>query len=172
MAMLLTLCCFALALAGVVIVAIQSASLRRQIDEPAQVARRLPPISVLKPLCGIDDDLPGNLAGFAALDYPTYEVLLGVAGAHDDAYPIACAAAARWPERFRVVLQRGETGLNPKINQLVTLSQAARHDLLVVSDSNVRVEPGYLECCVSRAWDPCFSHAFPPGDPHHAFGAF
>ncbi|HUB06512.1 MAG TPA: glycosyltransferase [Myxococcales bacterium] len=154
MATALTLCLFALALAGVVLVAIQSASLRRQLEEPAQVARRLPAVSILKPLCGLDDDLWPNLECFAALDYPDYEVLLGVASAADLAYPVACAAEARWPDRFRVVLQRGEAGLNPKINQLVTLSQAARHDVLVVSDSNVRVEPGYLEEIAAALEDP------------------
>ncbi len=154
MAMLLTLCCFVLALAGVVIVAVQSGSLRRQLEEPVRVARRLPPMSILKPLCGVDDDLCANLECFAALDYPDYELLLGVASAADAAYPVACAAEARWPERFRVVLQRGEAGLNPKINQLVTLSQAARHGVLVVSDSNVRVEPGYLEEIAAALEDP------------------
>src|SRR5262249_30940560 len=81
----------------------------------------------------------------ATLDYPCYEVVLGVRTASDAAYPLACAAAARWPGRVRVVVQRGEPGMNPKVNQLVTLAAAARHDLLVGSDSNGGVGPGYLE---------------------------
>jgi ceramide glucosyltransferase len=99
---------------------------------------------VLKPLCGVDDGLLENLAGFAALEWPDYEVLLGVRDAADAAWPVALAAARRRPGRFRVVLQRGEPGWNPKVNQLVTLAREARHHLLVVSDSNVRVAPGYL----------------------------
>jgi ceramide glucosyltransferase len=98
----------------------------------------------LKPLCGIDDDLERNLACFATLDYPQYELLLGVRSTRDAAYPLAQAAARRWPQRVRVVVQRGEPGLNPKVNQLVTLASAARHGILVVSDSNVRVDSAYL----------------------------
>jgi ceramide glucosyltransferase len=110
---------------------------------PAPVVR--PPISILKPLCGVDDRLERNLAVFAALPYPSYEVLLGVRDVDDAAYPAAMAAARRWPSRFRVVVQSGEPGLNPKVNQLVSLAAAARNDLLVISDSNTRVPPGYLD---------------------------
>jgi ceramide glucosyltransferase len=65
--------------------------------------------------------------------------------AEDGAYETALAVARRWPRRFRVVLQSGEPGLNPKVNQLMTLARAARNDLLVISDSNTRVPPGYLD---------------------------
>jgi ceramide glucosyltransferase len=104
-----------------------------------------PPISILKPLCGLDDRLMQNLATFAALPYPSYEVLLGVRDVEDAAYPTALAATRRWPGRFRVVVQSGEPGLNPKVNQLMTLARAARYDLLVISDSNTRVPPAYLD---------------------------
>ena len=86
-----------------------------------------------------------NLATFAALPYPSYEVLLGVRDVDDAAYPTALAVARRWPLRFRVVVQSGEPGLNPKVNQLITLARAARNELLVISDSNTRVPPGYLD---------------------------
>jgi ceramide glucosyltransferase len=129
---------------GLALIAVQVLVLRRHLAARPRAPRRTPPVSILKPLCGLDDGLEESLAGFADLDYPEYEVLLGVKEARDPAFPVACAAARRWPRRFRVVLQRGEPGWNPKVNQLVTLSRAARHDLLVVSDSNVRVERGYL----------------------------
>ncbi len=104
-----------------------------------------PPISVLKPLCGVDDDLEANLACFADLDYPDYEVVLGVKDTRDAAYPVAMRAVARWPKVMRLALQRGEPGFNPKVNQLVTLEKAARADLFVISDSNTRVDRGYLK---------------------------
>lgn len=118
-------------------------------------------ISILKPLCGVDDDLPGNLETFAALDYPNYEVVLGVKDRKDPAYPVALEAAARWPGRFRVVIQRGEPGLNPKVNQLITLSKAAKHDILLVSDSNIKVLPHYLTEIAAIFQDPevgCVTH--------------
>jgi ceramide glucosyltransferase len=123
--------------------------------------RRQPPIpreplaiSVLKPLCGVDDDLARNLEQFATLDYPDYEVVLGVRDADDPAYPVAKAAVARWPERMRLEVQRGEPGLNPKVNQLITLVQHARHEIVLVSDSNVRVPPGYLDEIAAHLADP------------------
>ncbi|HYG66560.1 MAG TPA: glycosyltransferase, partial [Anaeromyxobacteraceae bacterium] len=134
---------FAAAL-GLAAVAAQHLVLWNHVRQAPRVPRRGRPVSILKPLCGLDDGLAGNLASFAALDHGRYEVLLGLRDAADPAAPIARAAAACWPDRFRVVLQRGEPGLNPKVNQLVGLARAARHDLLVVSDSNVRVGPGYL----------------------------
>jgi ceramide glucosyltransferase len=135
---------FALAALGLALVALQCLALRRHVRTGPVAPGRAPPISILKPLCGVDDGLEENLASFAALAYPEYEVVLGVRSARDAAFGAARAAARRWPGRFRVAVQRGEPGLNPKVNQLVTLARAARHDILVVSDSNVRVEPGYL----------------------------
>jgi ceramide glucosyltransferase len=119
--------------------------LRRHVRGAAPTPAVRPPISILKPLCGLDDRLTKNLATFADLPYPSYEVLLGVRAVDDPAYPTAQAAARRWPLRFRVVVQSGEPGLNPKVNQLVSLARAARNDLLVISDSNTRVPPGYLD---------------------------
>ena len=104
-----------------------------------------PGISILKPLCGVDDELEANLTAFATLAYPHYELLLGVCSTADRAWPLACALARRWPGRVRVVVQRGEPGLNPKVNQLITLAAVARHDVVVISDSNVRPPDGYLE---------------------------
>jgi ceramide glucosyltransferase len=140
----MTVVLLAAALAGLAAVAVQTLALRRHVRQAPARPARTPPISILKPLCGVDDGLEANLRCFADLGYPGYEVVLGVASTRDAAWPVARAAARRWPGRFRVVLQRGEPGLNPKVNQLLTLARAARHDVLVVSDSNVRVEPGYL----------------------------
>jgi len=135
---------FALALLGVVLVGLQVLLLRRHTllprGEPLDVAG----ISVLKPLCGVDEGLWENLETFASLDYPLYEVLLGVRDRGDPAWPVAAAAVARWPLLFRLVEQQGEPGLNPKVNQLITLERSALYDTLVVSDSNVRVGPDYL----------------------------
>ena len=141
---LVSLGLFAAAGIGLVLLSIQLVSVRRHLREPALRPSRWPGISILKPLCGHDDDLEDNIEQFAMLDYPTYEVVLGVKDRSDAAYPIAIAAQERWPGRVRVVLQRGEPGMNPKVNQLVTLARAARHDVLVVSDSNVQVEIDYL----------------------------
>jgi ceramide glucosyltransferase len=144
----------AAAVAGLAIGWGQLVVLARHLRGPRAVPARRPPISILKPLCGLDDRLAANLRTFAALPYPRYEVLLGVRSTADPAFVVAHATARRWPARFRVVLQEGESGLNPKVNQLMTLARHARHDLLVISDSNTRVPPGYLDEIAASLEDP------------------
>jgi ceramide glucosyltransferase len=129
---------------GLVLAWLQVVVLRAHLSSRRPEPGALPEMSILKPLCGVDDDLERNLELFAHLDHPRYEVLLGVRSRSDPAWPAAVAIAKRWPARFRVILQQGEPGLNPKVNQLIALARAARHELLVVSDSNVRVSRDYL----------------------------
>jgi ceramide glucosyltransferase len=145
---------FAAAAVGLVATAVQCLSLWRHVGRGTRRTSFAPPVSILKPLCGVDDALEANLESFARLAYPSYEVVLGVRSPRDAAWPVACQAARRWPDRFRVAIQLGEPGLNPKVNQLVTLARAARHELLVVSDSNVRVHPGYLSEIAALLEDP------------------
>ncbi len=144
---------FAASGVGLLAALLQHLALRRHLRQRPASAGRRPGVSVLKPLCGADDDLEANLATFERLDYPRYEVLLGVRSADDPAWPIALAAARRRPGLFRAVVQRGMPGMNPKVNQLVTLAREARHEVLVVSDSNVRVRPGYLSDIAARLED-------------------
>ncbi|MHB8879637.1 MAG: glycosyltransferase, partial [Myxococcaceae bacterium] len=106
---------------------------------------RYPGFSVLVPLAGADEELRENLESHLAADYPgEWELVLGVRSEEDPAYPIARAFVAQHPERVRLALQQGEPGHNPKVNQLITLTQRARYDFIAVADSNVRVGPGHL----------------------------
>jgi len=139
--------------AGLAVLGVEGRALRRRLSGTAPVPRGSAGISVLKPLRGVDDDLEANLASFAAQEWPC-EVLLGLHDDADPAAPLARAAAARWPERFRVVLQGPGLGMNPKVSQLASLVAAARHEILVISDSNVRVGPGYLSEIAARLEDP------------------
>ena len=150
----LSLALFGAAALGSLVLALQAAALWRHRRGRDPNPRCRPPVSILKPLCGVDDELWINLTSFANLPYPDFEVLLGIEDTSDQAYWVARAAARRWPARFRVVLQDGEPGLNPKVNQLVTLARAARHDILVVSDANVRVTSDYLDGIVAHLESP------------------
>ncbi|MGZ3407379.1 MAG: glycosyltransferase, partial [Polyangia bacterium] len=139
---------------GLLLYALQLVAVAIHRRSPVRTPRLRRGISILKPLCGLDDDLVANLESFAALDYAPYELLLGVRDRDDAAYPVALALARRFPRRVRVVLQRGTPGLNPKVNQLATLARAARYELVVVSDSNVRVPAGYLDEIAAHLEDP------------------
>lgn len=114
---------------------------RRRRADPAT----WPSVSLLKPLAGLDDDLLQNLESHLAIDYPgVFELILGVRDQADAAYPLAKAFAEAHPERVRLVLQEGEPGLNPKVNQLITLTRHAKYEVIALTDANVRVHPGYL----------------------------
>jgi ceramide glucosyltransferase len=150
----LSLVFLGLAVLGTFLVALQGFMVWRFVRRPARKPVKTPGISILKPLCGVDDDLEENLRSFAALDYPTYEVILGVEKSDDPAYPLAQAMVARWPKRFRLHVQESAPGLNPKVNQLVTLAKHAQYEILLVSDSNVRAPAGYLADCAAVFEDP------------------
>lgn len=133
-----------------------------------------PGISLLKPLAGADDELLANLRSHLAIDYPgPWEILLGVRSESDGAYVLAQQLAREHPERVRLVLQEGAPGFNPKVNQLITLTKHARYEVLALTDSNVRVGPGYLREHAGMLIPPkvaLSSHLF-SGDGEETVGA-
>jgi ceramide glucosyltransferase len=114
-----------------------------------------PPITVLKPLKGAEDGLYDNLASLARQDYPDYEILIGADDPLDPALEVARQVQADHPEaRIHLCAGSRHLGLNPKVNLLAALSDRAEHDHLLISDSNVRVEPGYLRDTAAELADP------------------
>jgi ceramide glucosyltransferase len=115
----------------------------REARRTAQGLR--PRVTVLKPLAGRDDDLRENLESFARLDYPSFEILFGVASKADPAYTVAQRFILDHPTiDARVLVTDPDAAPNPKVAQLVSLSREATGEVFVISDSNVRVRPGYL----------------------------
>jgi ceramide glucosyltransferase len=126
-------------------------SRRRSHAKPVD---RAPRVTILKPLAGKDDDLEANLESFARIDYPSFEILLGVASADDPAYPVARRFVARHSRlAARVLLTDRDAAVNPKVAQLVGLEREATGEVYVISDSNVRVKPGYLWALVAELAD-------------------
>jgi ceramide glucosyltransferase len=115
-----------------------------------------PAISILKPLKGADEGLYRNLASIAAQDYPgRFEIVLAAADLDDPALPVARRVRADFPHvPIRIVPGSHGPALNPKVANLEALARAARHDYLLVSDSNVRVGPGYLRDTAAELADP------------------
>jgi ceramide glucosyltransferase len=105
-----------------------------------------PPISVLKPLCGHDDGLEENLRSFLTQDYPKYEVLFGVHRSDDPAVAVAENIIREFSGRIsaRLVIT-GESPIpNAKAFSLNRMVREANYDVLVMSDSDVRVTPSLL----------------------------
>src|SRR4051812_12985490 len=99
-----------------------------------------PPVTIFKPLKGIDEDLEGNLRTFFQLDYPTYHILFGVADADDPAVAVVQRLLREFPRHdARLVAGCPTFGLNPKVENLAGMYRHRRYDTILISDSNVRV---------------------------------
>ncbi len=113
-----------------------------------------PPISCLKPIKGLDPDAYENYASFCRQDYPKYEILFCV-DPDDPALPVLEKLVKDFPERrIRLLFGSGRTAINDKIGRLVRLVNEAEHDLLVITDGDIRVGPDYLRAVAAPFRDP------------------
>jgi ceramide glucosyltransferase len=113
------------------------------------------PISILKPVRGLDPDAYENFASFCRQDYPEFEILFAASDADDPVLPVLRKLIADFPERpIRLILVQERLGPNTKVSNLCRLAHEAKHDWLVITDSDVRVEPGYLRSIASLLCEP------------------
>jgi len=118
---------------------------RRYLSATPPPLETAPGFSVLKPLCGDDDGLEENLRSFFAQRYPEYEIIFGVHRADDPAAAVAQKLMAEHPGIRARLIVTGESSIpNAKAYSLNRLVREARAALLVMCDSDVRVEPGFL----------------------------
>lgn len=104
-----------------------------------------PPVTIYKPLKGVDEGLEENLRGFFRLDYPTYQLLFCVAGGDDPAIETVERLLREFPEHdARLIVGCPVFGLNPKVESLAAMDRYRKHGVILISDSNVRVRPSYL----------------------------
>ncbi len=138
-----------LGIAGLLLQAVAlRAALRRRGDDPVE-EQAWPPVSILKPLSGLDDNLFGNLESFCRLDYPAYEIIFCLESPNDPALAVARKVRDRNPRTpVSILVSRSSEGKNPKVRNMRAGYSAARHDILLVSDSNVVVDPAYLKATV------------------------
>lgn len=109
----------------------------------------LPPVSILKPLKGVQPDLYDNLASFCRLDYPVFQLVCGVREADDPAVGIVRRLQRDFPDRdVRLVVAPKPLGSNDKVGTLHRLMSAVEYDHLVVTDSDVSVRPEYLRSVI------------------------
>jgi len=133
-------------------------------------------VSILKPVCGLDDELEENLASFTRLEGVRYEVIVSAEEADDPALEVARRVMRAHPSApFRIVIDGGsQTGVvNRKVERLIAAARIAKGDVLFISDSNARMEPDALARTLTNFENPrvgCVSNLF-TGAGASSFGA-
>jgi ceramide glucosyltransferase len=114
-----------------------------------------PSISMLKPIRGLDRETYENYSSFCTQDYPEFEILFCVSGKDDPAVPAIERLIADFPQRaIRLLVGSEPIGASDKVNKLCRMAREARYDVLLVSDSDVRAEPGFLRAVAAPFADP------------------
>ncbi len=114
-----------------------------------------PPVSILKPFRGLDPDAYENLASFCRQDYPDYELVLCIDPDDEMVLQVVEQVKRDFPQRsIRVLSGPGRIATNDKVAKLVRLVAEAQHEIVVISDSDVRVGPDYLRALTAPLSDP------------------
>jgi len=131
----------------------------------------LPPVTILKPLHGMEAELEQNLESFFQQDYPDYEMIFGARDAGNPALQIAERVRSRYPHvKSRVVLSGPPTWPNAKVFSLQKMIAASTRSYFVISDSDVRVAPDFLRNTIPPLLDPkvglitCMYRGIPASD--------
>jgi ceramide glucosyltransferase len=155
-----------LAIVGVAITTVQVIVTLRFLKKPQDRAGELPFVSILKPVCGLDDELEENLVSFTRLEGIRYEVIVSAEEWDDPALEIVRRVMRAYPfAPFRIVVDAGSRSgvVNRKVERLIAAAAIARGDVFFISDSNVRVEPDDLAQTLAALDDPrvgCVSNLF------------
>ena len=142
------------------------------------ISTEQPAISILKPLHGAEPGLYENLRSFAEQDYPARQIVLGVMDPQDGAIEVAQALVHDFPgDDIALVTERRIRGSNGKVSNLENMLPAARHDVLVLADSDMRVDRDYLATVAAPLNDrrtgivTCLYKAVPTGGIWSELGA-
>jgi ceramide glucosyltransferase len=114
-----------------------------------------PPVSILRPIYGLDRETYENYASFCRQDYPEFEILFCVSDEQDPAVPVIRKVIQDFPRRsIRLLVGSEPLGASDKVNKLCRMVREARHEIVIVTDSDVRVDPGFLRAIAGSFRDP------------------
>jgi ceramide glucosyltransferase len=144
--------CIAVALIQVASLMIAIVRLRRTASEP--LSKQYPPVSLVRPLCGIDNYAADTLRSTFDLDYPHYEILFCVASGGDAVLPLVRSLIAENPgARAKLLIGDERVSPNPKLNNVLKGWRAAEHVWIIIADSNVLMPRDYIERLFA-SWRP------------------
>ncbi|MFQ5965313.1 MAG: bacteriohopanetetrol glucosamine biosynthesis glycosyltransferase HpnI [Candidatus Scalinduaceae bacterium] len=110
----------------------------------------LPPVSILKPINGIEDGIHENFISYCKQDYPAYQIIFGTSDYKDPAIDVAKKIINEFPQKdIELVINNDSIGTNPKISNLNNMYKKAKHDIIVISDSDTKVDSDYLKKVIS-----------------------
>ena len=113
-----------------------------------------PPVSILKPIRGLDPDAYENFASFCRQDYPEYELVFCVGDREDPNLPLIDRLRSEYPDRhIRVLFGSGRDATNDKVAKLARLVSEAEYEHVVINDSDVRARPDYLQTVIAPLAD-------------------
>lgn len=116
----------------------------RELAAPASLFT--PPVSILKPLKGADPEMYENLSSHCVQNYPQHEILFGVSDEDDPVLAVVQQLKTAFPHKeISVVICREKLGANIKVSNLAQMLSHARYEHVIVNDSDIRVEPDYLQ---------------------------
>ncbi len=140
---------------------------QRALDVPLQ---RLPPVTILKPLHGMESQLEENLESFFQQDYPDFAIVFGVRDCEDQALGAVDKLQAKYPQvQTRIVVSGEPSWPNAKVYSLSKMIASSPDDLFVISDSDVLVRPDFLRNVMPPLLDPrvglvtCLYRGIPAG---------
>jgi len=118
---------------------------RGKARQAAAAQGAVPPVSILKPLKGVDPEIYDCFRSHCLQDYPEYEIIFGVSEADDPAVQTVQRLQREFPQcSIQLVVCSQRLGANTKVSNLVQMLPVARYDHLIVNDSDIRVESDYL----------------------------
>ncbi len=152
------------------LVMLAAARFRRGRKVAACAERAYPPVTLLKPLCGLEPGLEAHLVSFFEQQYADFEIIFGARQADDPGLKLARRISARYPSVPVKMVVTGEPWHpNAKVCSLVKMYARAAHDYLIISDSDVKVGPNYIADVVQPLLDPnngmvtCLYRGLPTG---------
>ena len=122
---------------------------------PRAASNAPPPISILKPIRGLDVEAYENFASFCRQDYPQYELIFGAEAEDEPGLEAARTIARDFPgTEIKIVVNGRSIGTNPKVSNLANMAAEAKYSNLLVSDSDIRVDPSHLSTLARPLSDP------------------